>query len=88
VTGHGVDAPRQIFGGLYKNSSDEIAGLPAGIMVEGPNQYQGWYYSRFHGKCYVDTNSNWTISEIGIGFNSSLAFVLALADATGWEPAF
>ncbi len=88
VTGHGFDAPRQVFGELYKNPSNEVNGLVPGIMLEGPNQSQGWYYSRFHGKCYVDTNSNWTVSEIGIGFNSSLVFALALAEATGWVPAF
>lgn len=86
VTGYGVDAPKQIFSSIY--GSDGIDALPAGILVEGPNQYQGWKYSRFFGKCYVDTNSDWAISEQGIGFNANLVFVLALADATGWVPAF
>ncbi len=86
VTGHGADAPTQIYSAIY--SHDGIAALPAGILAEGPNQYQGWKYSRFFGKCYADTNSDWTVSEHAIYFNANLAFVLALADATFWVPAF
>jgi hypothetical protein len=86
VTGYGVDAPGQVFSSIF--SSDGIDGLPPGILVEGPNQYQGWKYSRFFGRCYVDTNTDWTVSEHAIYFNANLVFVLALADATGWVPAF
>ena len=48
----------------------------------------GWKYSRFFGRCYADTNSDWTVSEHAIYYNANLAFVLALADATFWVPAF
>lgn len=86
VTGYGVDAPKQVFSSIY--SSDGIDAVPAGILVEGPNQYEGWKYSRFVGKCYVDTDTDWAISEQAIYYNANLVFVLALADATGWVPAF
>ena len=67
---------------------DGIAALPPGILAEGPNQYQGWRYSRFFGKCYADTNTDWTVSEHAIYFNANLVFVLALADATNAVPAY
>jgi hypothetical protein len=86
VTGHGEDAPAQIFSHIY--SHDGIPALPAGILAEGPNQYQGWRYSRFFGKCYADTNTDWTVSEHAIYYNASLTFALAFADATFWIPAF
>jgi hypothetical protein len=86
VTGYGVDAPKQIFSSIY--GSDGIDAVPPGILVEGPNQYEGWKYSRFVGRCYVDTNTDWAISEQAIYFNANLVFVLALADATGWVPSF
>ena len=86
VTGHGVDAPTQIFSSIW--SHDGIAALPPGVLAEGPNQYQGWKYSRFFGKCYADTNTDWTVSEHAIYFNANLAFVLALADATNAVPAY
>jgi len=86
VTGYGVDAAKQVFSSIY--GSDGIDAVPPGILVEGSNQYEGWKYSRFVGRCYTDTNTDWTISEQGIYFNANLVFVLALADATGWVPAF
>ncbi len=45
-------------------------------------------YSRFFGRCYADTNSDWTVSEHAIYYNANLAFVLALAEASFWGPAF
>ncbi|RPH48022.1 MAG: glycoside hydrolase, partial [Planctomycetota bacterium] len=86
VTGHGVDAAKQIYSHIY--SSDGVAPIPPGILAEGPNQYQGWRYSRFFGKCYADTNTDWTVSEHAIYFNANLVFVLAMADATAVIPAF
>jgi hypothetical protein len=86
VTGHGADSPSQIYSHIYSN--DGLAPIPPGILAEGPNQYQGWRYSRFFGKCYADTNTDWTVSEHAIYFNANLVFVLAMADATGVIPAF
>ena len=84
VTGHGADAPKQVYSHIF--SHDGVERLPPGILVEGPNQYEGWAYSRFFGKAYADTNTDWTVSEHAIYFNASLAFVLALADATAGPP--
>ena len=69
-------------------SNDGIAALPPGILAEGPNQYQGWRYSRFFGKCYADTNTDWTVSEHAIYYNANLVFVLALAEATSAVQAY
>jgi hypothetical protein len=86
LTGHGADSASQVFSGIY--SSDGLAALPPGILAEGPNQYQGWRYSRFFGKCYADTNTDWTVSEHAIYYNANLVFVLAMAEATALLPAF
>jgi hypothetical protein len=80
VTGYGANDPKQLYSHIY--SHDAVTELPRGILVEGPNQYQGGTYSRFFGKCYEDTNTDWTVSEHGIYFNANLAFVLALVDAS------
>jgi hypothetical protein len=48
---------------------------------------QGWRYSRFFGKCYADTNTDWTVSEQAIYYNANLVFVLAMAGATAAIPA-
>jgi endoglucanase len=86
LTGHGARAPSQVFSSIY--SSDGLPPIPPGILAEGPNQYQGWRYSRFFGKCYADTNTDWTVSEHAIYYNANLVFVLALAEATSLIPAF
>jgi hypothetical protein len=69
-------------------SNDGIAPIPPGILAEGPNQHQGWRYSRFFGRCYANTNSNWTVSEHAIYYNANLVYVLAMAEATALIPAF
>ena len=86
VTGFGGDSARRIYSAIY--SSERYPSLPPGILAEGPNQYQGWRYSRFFGKCYADTNTDWTVSEHAIYYNASLVFALALADGTAVIPAF
>ena len=86
VTGFGADSARRIFSAIY--SSERYPALPPGILAEGPNQYQGWRYSRFFGKCYADTNTDWTVSEHAIYYNASLVFALALAQGTAVIPAY
>ncbi len=86
LTGHGADSASQVFSSIYSN--DGIGSIPPGILAEGPNQYQGWRYSRFFGKCYADTNSDWTVSEHAIYYNANLVYVLAMAEATALIPAF
>ena len=86
VTGFGADSASRIYSALY--SSERYPSLPPGILAEGPNQYQGWRYSRFFGKCYADTNTDWTVSEHAIYYNASLVFALALANGTAWIPAY
>jgi len=86
VTGFGADSASRIYSAIY--SSERYPSLPPGILAEGPNQYQGWRYSRFFGKCYADTNTDWTVSEHAIYYNASLVFALALADGTAVIPAY
>jgi endoglucanase len=87
VTGFGADSASRIFSAIYSSERYPTA-QPPGILAEGPNQYQGWRYSRFFGKCYADTNTDWTVSEHAIYYNASLVFVLALADGTAVVPAY
>jgi hypothetical protein len=80
VAGYGADSLTTLYSHIY--SHDGQPGIPAGYMAEGPNQYDGGLaYSRFYGKCYVATNSDWTTSEHAIYYNAHLLFVTALAAA-------
>lgn len=82
VTGYGSNPPTKIYSHIY--SHDAHDGLPAGILAEGPNQFQGAFYSRFYGKAYADTDSDWTVSEHAIYYNARL--VLTLAGVLGEGP--
>ena len=88
LTGFGADSASRIYSNLYSAERFSPTPQPPGILAEGPNQYQGWRYSRFFGKCYADTNTDWTVSEHAIYYNASLVFALAMADATAVIPAF
>lgn len=77
VSGHGANSIETIYSHIYSN--DEIDAIPAGYMAEGPNQYNGGLaYSRFYGKAFRATNSDWTTSEHAIYYNAHLLFVTAL----------
>lgn len=80
VTGYGLKTPELVYSNIYSN--DENDELPAGLIVDGPNSYEGWRYSRFVGKCYIDTNTDWRVSNHGVDTNAHLIFVLALINAT------
>lgn len=81
VSGYGPDSVQNIFSNIY--SHDNKPGIPAGYMAEGPNQYDGGglSYSQFYGKCYADTNSDWTVSEHAIYYNARLVFVAAMVSS-------
>lgn len=86
VAGYGADSIQTLYSNIY--SHDGKPGIPAGYIVEGPNQYDGGLaYSRFYGKTYAPTNSDWTTSEHAIYYNAHLVFVAALAAAEqGFTP--
>ncbi|MCX7681654.1 MAG: glycoside hydrolase family 9 protein [Anaerolineae bacterium] len=78
VAGYGQDSVQTLFSHIYSN--DEKPGIPPGYMAEGPNQFDGGglSYSQFYGKCYVDNNSDWTVSEHSLSYNARLVFVAAM----------
>lgn len=80
ITGLGATPPETIYSNIYSN--DPFTGLPPGIMVGGPNEFEGWTYSRYAGKCYADTNTDWRVSDHRIDTNATLVFVLSLVNAS------
>jgi hypothetical protein len=79
VTGHGARSLTRPFSGIY--SFDGKPGVPPGYMAGGANQYEGAWYSRFHGKCHVDVDTEWTTNEHTIYWNASLVFSAAVLSA-------
>ncbi len=79
VTGHGARSLTKPFSGIY--SFDGKPGVPPGYMAGGANQYEGAWYSRFHGKCHVDVDTEWTTNEHTVYWNASLVFSAAVLSA-------
>jgi endoglucanase len=83
VTGHGDNSVSKIFSGIY--SDDFKPGLPPGYLAGGSNQYEGQWFSRFTGKCYLDSDGEWTTNEHTIYWNAGLVFSVAFAKAEAKE---
>lgn len=78
ISGYGTTPITTIYSHIY--SHDAIEAIPPGYMAEGPNHFDGGRaYSRFYGKAFWPTNSDWTTSEHAIYYNAHLLFVTALA---------
>jgi hypothetical protein len=79
VSGHGANPLSKVFSGIY--SDDGKPGLPPGYLAGGSNQYEGHWFSRFTGKCYLDSDGEWTTNEHTIYWNAGLVFSVALVKA-------
>jgi len=79
VSGYGDNALKSVFSNIY--SDDGKPGLPPGYLAGGSNQYEGTWFSRFTGKCYLDDSGEWTTNEHTIYWNSGLVFAAAALKA-------
>jgi endoglucanase len=79
VSGYGTNSVQKIFSNIY--SDDFKPGLPPGYLAGGSNQYEGSWFSRFTGKCYLDDDGEWTTNEHTIYWNAGLVFSAAFAVA-------
>lgn len=65
---------------MFNTSMDLVIGTP-GYLAGGSNQYEGAWFSRFTGKCYLDDAGEWTTNEHTIYWNSGLVFSAAVLKA-------
>jgi hypothetical protein len=79
VSGYGGNSLQSVFSNIY--SEDGKPGLPPGYLSGGSNQYEGAWFSRFTGKCYLDDSGEWTTNEHTIYWNSGLVFAAAVLKA-------
>ena len=79
VSGYGANSVRHIYSCIY--TGDNIDAIPAGYVPGGPNKYDGKLVSRYAGKCYRDSEYEWTLNENAIYYNSPVVFLTALAQS-------
>jgi endoglucanase len=80
VSGYGENSCQRVFSGIYNNDGKD--GIPKGYLAGGANMYEGSWFSRFNGKCYVDSPTEWTTNEHTIYWNSGLVFSSALMNSS------
>ena len=79
VSGYGANCVKHIYSCIY--TSDGIDAIPAGYVPGGPNKYDGKLVSRYAGKCYRDSEYEWTLNENAIYYTSPVVFLTALAQS-------
>ena len=77
VSGYGEASVRNIYSCIYAN--DGLPSIPPGYLAGGANKQEGKLLSAFPGKCYRDSDGDWTVNENAIYWNSALVISLAFA---------
>jgi hypothetical protein len=82
VSGHGTDSIKNIFSTIYDR--DGIDEIPPGYVPGGASSYN-YTFTHFPAKAYSDSDTNYTVNENAIYWNSAFVFCLALVMATAGE---
>jgi tRNA U38,U39,U40 pseudouridine synthase TruA len=78
ISGHGEHSVTNIFSAIFSRYAKlEPFRIPPGYFTEGANIYDNRHLSRFDGKCYVDSDGEWTTNENTIYHNAAITFLLA-----------
>lgn len=76
VSGYGENSVENIFSAIYtKDAKLEPYQCPAGYFTEGANDTNNPYLSKFTGKCYIDSDGEWTTNENTIYGNAAMIFL-------------
>jgi hypothetical protein len=88
VSGHGEHSVENIFSAIFSSDARLTPyRTPPGYFTEGTNIYDNRHLSRFDGKCYLDSDAEWTTNENTIYGNAAMLFlVAAVAGNTVSEP--
>lgn len=78
VSGNGENCVENIFSGIY--SRDKLLDpyqIPAGCFTEGTNIYDNRHLSKFDGKCYIDSDGEFTTNENTLYGNAAMVLLMA-----------
>ncbi len=79
VSGHGENSVENIFSAIYtKDARLEPYQCPAGYFTEGANDSNNPHLSKFTGKCYIDSDGEWTTNENTIYGNAAMIFLTSI----------
>ncbi len=78
VSGWGENSVENIFSAIYsKDAKLEPYQCPAGYFTEGANNHDNPHLSKFVGKCYIDSDGEYTTNENTIYGNAAMIFLTA-----------
>lgn len=78
VSGHGENSVKYIYSGIYsKAAKTDPYSCPDGYVTEGTNYYDNRHLSKYDGKCYMDSDAEWTTNENTIYGNAAMIFLTA-----------
>jgi len=76
VSGYGENSVENIFSAIYTTDARlEPYQCPAGYFTEGANDSNNPHLSKFTGKCYIDSDGEWTTNENTIYGNAAMIFL-------------
>ena len=78
VSGYGENCVKNIYSAIYsKDAKLEPYRCPAGYVTEGTNPNNNRQLSKYDGKCYMDSDAEWTTNENTIYGNAAMIFLTA-----------
>ncbi len=78
VSGYGENSVENIYSGIYSNAAKlNPYRCPDGYVTEGTNPADNRQLSKFDGKCYMDSDAEFTTNENTIYGNAAMIFLTA-----------
>lgn len=78
ISGHGENSVENIFSAIYsKLARLDSYRCPAGYFTEGANNHNNPHLSKFIGKCYIDSDAEFTTNENTIYGNAAMILLTA-----------
>lgn len=78
VSGHGENSVENIYSAIYSRDMKlDPYQCPAGYFTEGANNHNNPHLSKFVGKCYIDSDGEYTTNENTIYGNAAMIFLTA-----------
>lgn len=88
VSGNGENSVKNIYSGIYSTDARlDPYQIPAGYFTEGSNYYDNRHLSKFNGKCYIDSDCEYTTNENTIYGNAAMILLTAavMAQNTSYD---
>ncbi|MGN0574906.1 MAG: glycoside hydrolase family 9 protein [Ruminococcus sp.] len=78
VSGYGETCVKNIYSGIYSRDAKlNPYKCPDGYVTEGANSYDNRHLSKYNGKCYMDSDAEWTSNENTIYGNAAMILLTA-----------